>query len=102
MYYFAMKLKQSSIFLNGVHVHYFIPRVKTMKPKTTTTPQPLVTLAPVHHLGPATTFSDTPVVLPKSLLPNTINFAIYNPWLSTERAAPRTCMNIHPRQRCLT
>ena len=33
-------------------------------PKPTTTSRPLVILAPVHELGPATTFSDTPVVLP--------------------------------------
>ena len=33
----------------------------------TTTAHSLVTLAPVHHLGPATPFSDTPVVLPKNL-----------------------------------
>ena len=33
----------------------------------TTTPHSLVTLALVHHLGPATPFSDTPVVLPNLL-----------------------------------
>ena len=35
--------------------------------KPTSTSQPLVTLAPVHNLGSATPFSDTPVVLPKVL-----------------------------------
>ena len=34
---------------------------------TSTTPHTLITLAPVHHVGPATPFSDTPVVLPRRL-----------------------------------
>ena len=57
-----------------------------VQPKTTTTPPPLVTLAPVHHLGPATTFSDPPVVLPKILT------AEYNRFCDLQsRALHRAC-----------
>ena len=50
-------------------VHSHSPQHSTSEnsPKPTTTSQPLVTLAPVQCLGPATPFSDTPVVLPKVL-----------------------------------